>query len=65
VLDLTTLATRIGAVQAPGAEGRSIGTAARVRERLAELRERWGFGAVTVDEADLPSLRPVFASLGS
>jgi hypothetical protein len=30
-----------------------------MRERLAELRERWGFGAVTVYEADLPSLLPV------
>jgi hypothetical protein len=34
-------------------------------ERLAELRERWGLGAVTVSEADLPSLHPVFASLGA
>jgi len=42
-----------------------IGPAGRVRERLAELRERWGFGAVTAYEADLPSLLPVFASLGS
>ena len=42
-----------------------IGPAGRVRERLAELRERWGFGAVTVYEADLPSVHPVFASLGA
>jgi len=42
-----------------------IGPAGRLRERLAELRERWGFGAVTAYEADLPSLLPVFASLGS
>ena len=41
-----------------------IGPAGRLRERLAELRERWGFGAVTAYEADLPSLLPVFASLG-
>jgi probable F420-dependent oxidoreductase len=42
-----------------------IGPAGRVRERLGELRERWGFGAVTAYEADLPSLLPVFASLGA
>jgi hypothetical protein len=42
-----------------------IGPAGRVRERLGELRERWGFSAVTAYEADLPSLLPVFASLGA
>jgi len=46
---------------APGLAARAlIGPAGRVRE----LRERWGFGAVTAYEADLPSLLPVFASLG-
>ncbi|GAA1866507.1 LLM class F420-dependent oxidoreductase [Pseudonocardia ailaonensis] len=39
-----------------------IGAAGAVRERLAELRERWGFGAVTVYESDLAALGP---SLGS
>jgi hypothetical protein len=42
-----------------------IGPAGRLRERLSELRERWGVGAVTAYEADLPSLLPVFASLGA
>ncbi|MBV9920939.1 MAG: hypothetical protein JOY78_08840 [Pseudonocardia sp.] len=42
-----------------------IARVGRVGERLAELRERWGFGALTVYEAD-PALRPPgFPSLGA
>ena len=36
-----------------------IGPAGAVAERLAELRERWGFGYVSFYETDLPSLLPV------
>lgn len=36
-----------------------IGPAGAVREKLAELRERWGFSYVTVYESDLASVAPV------
>lgn len=36
-----------------------IGPRGAVAERLAELEERWGFGYVTLYEADLPSFAPV------
>jgi probable F420-dependent oxidoreductase len=39
-----------------------IGPAGRVAERLAELRERWGFGYVTFYEADLGSMLPVLTA---
>ncbi|GAY07192.1 TIGR03621 family F420-dependent LLM class oxidoreductase [Pseudonocardia sp. N23] len=35
-----------------------IGPAGAVAERLAELRERWGFGYVSFYEQDLPSMLP-------
>jgi hypothetical protein len=36
-----------------------IGPAGQVAERLAELRERWGFGYVSFYESDLASMLPV------
>jgi probable F420-dependent oxidoreductase len=38
-----------------------IGPAGALRERLAQLRERWGFSYVTFYEADLTSMAPVMA----
>ncbi|HEX3956547.1 MAG TPA: TIGR03621 family F420-dependent LLM class oxidoreductase [Trebonia sp.] len=35
-----------------------IGPAGAVREKLAELKQRWGFGYVTVYESDLASMAP-------
>ncbi|RTL67277.1 MAG: TIGR03621 family F420-dependent LLM class oxidoreductase [Pseudonocardiaceae bacterium] len=40
-----------------------IGPKGAVLERLAELRERWGFGYVSFYEQDLPSMLPVLDRL--
>ncbi|MGI5272342.1 hypothetical protein ACQEUU_24525 [Nonomuraea sp. CA-218870] len=38
-----------------------IGPRSALAERLAELEERWGFGYVTLYEADLPSFAPLIS----